>query len=452
MSIIILITAISLLIFINAFYVAAQFSSVVSRRPRLAQIAEDGESKADFVLSIVEDPRKLDTYVATCQVGITVSSLALGFYAQARIMTMLEPLIDQLGPGASVIATSITALAILTFLTILQVILGELLPKNVGLLHPERLAILTAPSMRLSMRILGPLIWLLNGSGLLVLRLIGSDAASEHAHAHSPSEIEIMVQESSAGGVLDDEERRLLVNTLRLRHATAQRVMIPRNTMIAAPVESSCSALFTLLADSPYSRLPLYSDSLDSIVGAVHLKDLLCAVHANEEAPDSDPITPRDCLNPVLFIPESADIGKVMSLMQDEHQNLAIVIDEYGGTAGLLALEDLIEEIVGEFNDEFDIDKLPVELVDGDRLKFRGDVPIDDFEELLDVRLDSQGIETVGGLILASAGRVPATGEIVFVQGLPVRADHVSRNRIVHVSVQLPEERMAHVKERLKDM
>jgi putative hemolysin len=443
MSIVVLISAIGLLIAINAFYVAAEFSVVSLRRSRLAQEAESGNANASYLLKVVGDHHSLDTYVAACQVGITVSSLALGFYGQARILALLAPVIGELNAGMRILATSITAAIILLVLTTLQVILGELLPKNVGLLHPESLALMTAPGMRWSTRVLRPLIWLFNGSGRLVLRLMGADSVAEHAHIHSSDEIEILVEESSAGGVLDADERRLLVNTLRLRNVTAQRAMIPRNSMLAGPVSASCTELLALLAESPYSRLPVYSENIDSIIGALHIKDLLCAVWANVDTAAADQGKLEDYLRPVLFVPESADADEVMRLLQEEHQILAIVVDEYGGTAGMITLEDLIEEITGDFDDEFDVASPALELTPDNWLRVRGDVPVEDVVELLDVDFDASGVETVGGLVLSAAGRIPAAGDVVDVQGIRIRVDRVAGNRIMFVSVPLsPEQRV----------
>lgn len=452
-----LLAVIAFLIFVNAFYVAAEFSSVVARKPRLAQLSEEGNTRADFVLEVVEKPRRLDTYVATCQIGITVSSLTLGYYGQARMMAILEPYLDLLNPAVRVLATSIAAVIVLTSFTILQVIFGELLPKNIGLLHPERLAIMTATGMRWSLRIFAPLIWILNGSGTAVLRLLGSDVASEVMHAHSPSEIELLVEESSAGGVLDDAERRLLVNTLRLRNVTAQRAMIPRNVMMAAPVDSTCEELLTLLATSQYSRLPLYGESIDTIVGVIHLKDLICAVRSNRSSSVEEQIVPQNCLHESLFVPERAYVGEVMSIMQAHHQNLAIVVDEYGGTAGMITLEDLVEEIVGEFSDEFDVDSQPVEILEGNRLRLQGDLAIDDMQELLDLDLEKMGnefrnIETVGGLVLTLAGRIPLSGEVFMLADIPIRTDVVIDNRIDYVTLPLSSEQAVEIVERMKEL
>lgn len=453
MTIVFLFSAITLLISINAFYVAAEFSAVSVRRPRLAQLSDQGNARARFVLDIVETPHRLDTYVAACQVGITVSSLALGFYGQSRILELLSPLLGRVDLSVRILATSITSVAILLSLTILQVILGELLPKNVGLLHPERLAVFTASGMLWSMRVLRPLIWLFNGSGIIVLRLLGAEAASDHSHVHSPDEIEILVEESSAGGVLDAEERRLFLNTLRLRNVTAQRTMIPRNSMLAAPVTASCEELLSLLAESPYSRLPLYSENIDSVVGAVHLKDLMCAVHTNRNSDVSHPlITPEDCLHPVLFVPELADVEEVMRSLQAHHQILAIVVDEYGGTAGMITLEDLIEEIVGDFNDEFDVEAPPIEVVANNRLRMRGDVSVDNVIEILDIEFQARSVESIGGLVLTAAGRIPTTGEIVDVQGIPMRIDRVVGNRVAYVSIPISSEQTSQIAERLQAM
>ncbi len=457
MTIVALIAAVTLLIFINSFYVAAQFSSVVARKPRLAQLAEENNPRAVFMLDVVENPQRLDIYVATCQVGITVSSLALGFYGQARAMVILEPVLSMLGPGSRVLATSIAAFIVLIVFTILQVIFGELLPKNIGLLHPEKLALMTAPGMRFSLRLLAPLIWLLNGSGLLVLKLLGSDMSTEQMNAHTPAEIEILVEESSAGGVLDDVERRLLVNTLRLRNANAQKAMIPRNNMLAAPVDSDLRTLLSLLADSPYSRLPLYADSMDSIVGIVHLKDIICAVRENTRQDGDVQQTVADCLHPALFVPELADIGEVMARMQREHHNLAIVVDEYGGTAGMITLEDLIEEIVGEFNDEFDIQDQPIELLEDNVLRVGGDVALDDLELLLDIDLrdydlDTRNIETVGGMVLSLTGRIPESGDVVHLDDIPIRIDSVIDNRIHSVSIPVKEEVATEIFHRMEDL
>jgi CBS domain containing-hemolysin-like protein len=429
------VAVVALLIFVNGVYVAAEFSTVSSRRPRLAQLADDGNRSARYILSVVESPHQLDTYIAACQLGITISSLVLGFYGQSQILALFAPSLSAFGPSGQVIATSILATAILLGLTVLQVILGELMPKNVGIQYPERLAMTTAPALRWSVALFRPLIWLFNGSGRLLLAALGFQPVGEQSHVHSPEEIVILVEESTAGGVLDAEERRLLVNTLQLRHLTARKVMIPRNHMVAADVNRPCRELFTLLAGSPYSRLPLFEESIDSIIGMVHIKDLLVLFrNPNDAAADCQV---REIMHPVLHVPDSAPVEEVMTTMQRQHYNLAIVVDEYGGTAGMITFEDLVEEIIGEFQDEFDIENPPLELRPNNRVRVRGDVLLDDLNATFGLGLPAEDVNTIGGLVLATLGRIPMAGDITTVNGIPIRVDRVVNNGINAVSFPL---------------
>lgn len=453
MSLPIIFAVILFLITINGFYVAAEFSAVSARRARLAQLADEGNLTAQSLLTIFEDPQKLDLYISTCQLGITIASLTLGFFGQSSLVTWLEPQLARLGAGTPVIAQLVAATTILLLLTMLQVILGELIPKNIGLRYPERLAILTAGPMRWSRLLFRPLIALLNGSAQALLRLLGVRAISEHAHVHSPEEIMMLVEESSAGGVLNKEERRLLVNTLQLRHVTARRVMIPRNRMLAASVDQPIREIFDLLADSTYSRLPLYEESIDKIVGIVHLKDLLLLLHqqatnANDPVGDqARAVTLQDITYPVLYVPDSTLIEDVMVQLQRNHHNLAVVIDEYGGTAGMLALEDLVEEIIGEFQDEFDATPPAVHLRLDDRVYVRGDVDVDQLNELLGNHLPSDAANTIGGLMISQLGHVPGEGEEVQIKDIIIRIEKMDQNSVTEVSIAISPEQVMHLQE-----
>lgn len=440
MNTLVVLAVIILLIAINGFYVAAEFSTVSASRARLAQLAADGNRGAQRMLRVIGDPHKMDAYIAACQLGITLSSLILGFYGQSNLSLWLQPYLAQLGEAAGantqIVAQSVSAAAILVLLTVLQVVLGELMPKNVGILYPEQLAIATSRPMQWSLLLFQPLIWLFNGSGQLLLRLLGSTPVTEHAHIHSPEEIMFMVKESSAGGVLDQEERRLLVNTLELRHTTARRAMIPRNRMIAAPIERPCQELFQLLADSPYSRLPLYEESIDNIVGVVHLKDLMLLQYTSTTQPGQDQSSQvRQILHEAQFVPDSMLIEDVMALLQQTHSNVAIVIDEYGGTAGLITFEDLVEEIIGEFQDEFDPENSALVLQDNDRMLVRGEVQIEDLNELLGIYLPTANVDTIGGLVTSTLGRIPIIGEEVTIGEIMLRIEKMAQNRVLEVSL-----------------
>lgn len=442
---------VTLLIAVNGLYVAGEFSVVSARRSRLAGMAEGGNQTAGWLLDVLKQPVLLDGLVAACQLGITLSSLVLGYYGQANILRLLTPWLDGMETASRVALQSVLSIAILLTLTGLQVLFGELIPKNIGLQYPERTALVTAAAMRWSMLLYRPLIWLFNGSSQLFLRLIGAQAVGEHAHIHSPDEIVMLVEESRAGGVLEKEETQLLVNTLELRHETARRVMLPRNRMLAAPVDEACDTLLTLLANSPYSRLPLYETDIDHIVGFVHIRDLLNLHYLHHVAgPDGQNAAPavRDQMRPVRFVPESIAAEDVLIIMQREHQHLVIVVDEYGGTAGMITVEDLIEEIIGEFEDEFDQGAPALELRSDNRLWVRGDIAIDELDDLFDLALPFADADTISGLLIAHLGQLPEVGDVIEIGEIRFRIEQMEFTRIERASVELNQDQLARWKER----
>jgi CBS domain containing-hemolysin-like protein len=398
----------------------------------LAQLAEEGNAAAGGLLAVVEDPLKLDAYVATCQLGITASSLLLGFYSAAQVTPAVRSLLSQLGVTSGLAASGLVATGVLLFLTGLQVITGELVPKNIGVRFPERLALVTLPPMRWSIWLFRPLIWLFNGSARLVLKGLGFAPATEGMHVHSPDEIIILVAESSEGGILDERERRLLERTLRWRDVTVDQVMIPRTQILAASAEETPAEMLQRLAESPHSRLPLYRESLDNIVGVVHMKDLLCL-----RAPDE--ITAEQVMRPVPYVPENAPAAEVFARLQRDRTHIAIVLDEFGGTSGLVAIEDFIEALFGELRDEFDVDEPPVEIV-GQRAFIRGDAPVQDVNNDLNMFLDSSLANSVGGLVLASVGHLPQVGEEVAVGKVSMRVEEMSGRGVTRVSVPITQE------------
>lgn len=434
---------ITALLLINALYVAAEFATLSSRRSRLAQMADEGNRLAGIILSVVEDPRRLDTYIAACQLGITLSSLVLGFYAQASLSGVLAPWLERLGISSGVAALSLAATLVLLVLTGFQVVIGELVPKNIAVQYPERLALLTAIPLRWSIILFRPLIWLFNGSGQVVLRLIGVEPTREHVHVHTSEEIAILVEESGAGGLLDQQERRLIENTLWLRRSNVRQLMVPRTRVLAAPVDTPCDRLFSQLATSYFSRLPLYEGSIDNIVGVVHLKDLLC-LHAQAGMAACHV---RQVMAPPLFIPESMPADEAFALLQQRRSHVAIVLDEFGGTAGIVTLEDLIEEIFGEVQDEFDQEVPLFRVLPGNRVLVRWDWLIEDLNELLELKLPSREADTIGGLVLSELAHVPEVGEIVEVAGVPLRVERVEGKGVAAVSLPASPDQVERMRE-----
>ena len=442
MAFLIVLSITTLLIGINALYVAAEFSTVSTRRSRLAQLASDGNSLAKSLQPIVENPLLLDRYIATCQLGITISSLLLGFYAQSGAAAYLEPQLVRLGVFSAMAAQSITATGLLLVYTVLQAVLGELVPKNIGIQAPERLALITSVPTRWSMSLFRPLIWFFNGSGVFLMRLFGLSVDAEHTHVHAPEEILMLVEESEAGGLLHQEERRLLANTLHMREMLVRQVMIPRTRLLVASVDEPGDSLLSHLAASSYSRLPLYEGSIDNIVGVVHLKDLLCLLQLTDQR------DVRAVMRPVLFVPETMRVEQVLAQLQRDHYYVAVVMDEFGGTSGMVTLKDLVEEIFGEFKDEFDLPVPKYRLTEDSLLRVRGDVSIWDMNNWLDLLLAHDDVDTVGGLVLAELGRLPEPGDEVMVQGIRFRVEAMDGNAINVVSLALNAEQAQRMRDR----
>jgi len=421
---------------INALYVAGEFSAVSARKARVIQAANEGHRLAKLLVPIVEDHHKLDNYIAASQVGITLSSIILGIYGQEQIAPAIAPLIAQI-PFLSdeVAALGVSSLLVLAFLTTLQVVLGELVPKSLALQYPEEVAYSTALPMRWSADwLLRPFIILLNGSGALLLRLLGANNQAEsHQHVHSPEEIMMLIGQSHEGGLLDAEERELLDNALRVGERTAGEIAVPRIRMIAAEQDLPISELLQIATTSAYTRIPVYDDDVDHITGFVHLKDLFRLHHAQKET------NIRSILRKVPYIPETMPIRQVWETL-DRHQSyLAIVIDEYGGTAGMLTREDLIEELFGELQDEFDTENPLITRLDNGQYKVRGDVLIEHLNHRLDIELPVDEAHTIGGLVLQEIGHIPQVGEAVKIREIDLRVQVVTDRTIEELLLTIPQ-------------
>jgi CBS domain containing-hemolysin-like protein len=429
---------VGLLVGFNALYVAGEFSSVSARRTRILKLASQGNRLAQIVLPVLEDHHKLDNYIAASQVGITVSSIVLGIYGQQQIAPRLEPWLARLPLGSfasgsgEVAAAGVSAILVLILLTTLQVILGELVPKSLAIQYPERLALITALPMKWSADyLLKPLILLLNGSGALVLKWLGATYEGGHAHVHSPREILLLVNESHRGGVLDAEERQLLGNLFRASTKRAEDVAVPRNRIVAADVDTPVLDVLRLVADSPYTRIPVFETDIDDIIGFVHLRDLFNLYRCDREA-DLHAI-----LRSMPFVPETLPIIDVWNRMNEAQSYLAIVFDEYGGTGGLITREDLIEELFGEVQDEFDQERALILARGEGRYLVRGDMLVDDLNDRLDLKLAHDFANTIGGLVMEELGRIPQVGDIVEVNGVRLHVEVVENLSVSQVSLVL---------------
>jgi CBS domain containing-hemolysin-like protein len=423
---------VGVLVGLNALYVAGEFASVSSRRTRIVQLAEEGNRLAQVVLPVLEDPRKLDNYIAASQVGITLSSIVLGIYGQRQIAPLIAPWLDRL-PLGSLVSAGSAAVLVLILMTVLQVILGELVPKTLAIQYPEQLALITALPMKWSADyILKPLIALLNGSGALILRALGASYAGGHAHVHSPEEILILVKESHRGGLLDAKERQLLSNLFRTSDKRAADIAVPRNRVVAAEVDEPLLEALHQVADSAYTRMPVFEGDIDHVVGFVHLIDLFNLYQADPAA------SLRDILRPVPFVPETLPISEVWNRLNETQSYLALVFDEYGGVSGLITREDLIEELFGEVQDEFDSERALIAPSSAGRYVVRGDMLIVDLNASLELRLPHDLAHTIGGLIVEELGRAPRVGDVVETAGVRLQVEMVDELSVSQVGLILP--------------
>jgi CBS domain containing-hemolysin-like protein len=314
---------------------------------------------------------------------------------------------------------------------VFQLLLGELVPKSIAIRYPERLAMATTWVMQLSVRLFRPAIWLFNGTGTFLLRLIGVAGPAGHTHVHSPEEIELLVTESGGAGALDAIEREMLHNAFDLSQLMARHVMIPRNRLELADVETPVPVLLARLAASPYSRIPVYRDTPDNSLGIVHLKDLFrLSVTGGGRV--------EDVVRPVPIVPETLAVGELWQMLNQGQTYLALVIDEYGGLAGIVTQEDLLEEIIGEVHDEFDVETERIRLAEGGPALVRGDVLVADVNEALGVELPIDRTDTVGGLVMDALGEVAEVDDEVVINGVRLRVVAVRGRSVEQVAVQAP--------------
>jgi CBS domain containing-hemolysin-like protein len=288
--------------------------------------------------------------------------------------------------------------------------------------------------MKWSLIVFRPLIWLFNGSSNLILKLLGIHRAQEHGQVYSPAEIELLVTESHEGGLLDADEQQMLRNAFRLRELTARQVMVPRTRLVAAPLKSSVSDLLDKICQEGYTRIPIYRVTIDDVVGFVHLKDVFQLYVQGQESLDG-------IVREVIYVPESLPAAEVWDILNKKHQYIVIVFDEYGGTAGLITFEDLIEEVFGELQDEFDQDELPLLSAEKDgRIRLRADLLVTDVNEYLGLNLPDEDVDTLGGLVFSELGHLPAVGDEVSAGTPPVKicVEAMEGLSVTEVSLQPP--------------
>jgi magnesium and cobalt exporter, CNNM family len=429
----------ALLISLNAFFVAVEFSAVSSRRSRIDLIANQDNPAVKIVKSWLENAESRDYLIAACQLGITIVSLALGAVGENTFKSLLEPLFKQtqLPPGLQFIDVILPALPLVISLIIvsaIHVVFGEQVPKVATLRNPEKFAIKAAPYMSLFSRVFKGFINMLNWFTKVVLRATGTAVDGLAGHGYSRAEIKQLFAGPEVEGVLDPSEREMINAVIELGETVIRKVSIPRTEIQAIEADASLDEMIKIIMQNTTSKYPVYEENLDAIVGILHIRDLLPLIHH----PPEKKIRARDLVRPALFVPESISIDELLSEFRTHHQHLAIVLDEYGGTAGMVALEDLVEEILGELKDPFDDTALSIEDREDGSALVDGLTLIEEVNDHLALSLDDPKFDTIAGYLIGKLGRIPKLGDTYedLEHGISLKVESMDRLRIDRVLIK----------------
>jgi CBS domain containing-hemolysin-like protein len=448
-----------ILVLANAFFVASEFALVSVRKTRIDQLAAAGNRAAGVVKHAVHD---LDRYIAATQVGITIASLLLGGIGERTLEPILTPLFLWMPEEWQGItrATLVTGLAYF-IMTAMHVIIGELMPKSIALQRSESTALLIGRPMTFFALVFSPLIWLLNGIGNFLLGLLGFHAAEGHEQVHSPEELDLIFAESHLGGELNQTEFDILHRVVRFSDTIARAIMVPRLEMQTLPVNITHGTLTRFLQGRPHTRIPVYRDMLDDILGIVNSKDLEHLINREltreverlrkaassgdngKNAVDTQqtevekPLDLTPLLLDAAFVPETIRVDGLIAELKKHRQQMAIVVDEYGGTIGLITLADILEEIFGELPDEGEVSEPEIiERPDGS-IQLAGGVSINEVNELLDLNFPTEEAVTMAGLVLNELGRIASVDDEVEINGLRIRVEGIDRFRITRLGLYL---------------
>ena len=419
---------IAILIVVNALYVAAEFAAVGVRHSQVQKLADEGNWLATRLLPVVDDTAVLDRYIAACQIGITISSLVLGAYGQATLAQDLAPLFQQLGGLQQAAAQSTAALLVLIVLTALQMVLGELVPKSLALQYPLQVALYTHLPMRWSLALLKWFIVVLNGSGNVVLRLLGIHH-SRHRHIHSPDEIDMLIAESREVGLLRPDEQQRLHEALFLSRRTARQLMVPRRFVVGVDADASPRQLMKLAMDSPYSSLPVYAGPEERPIGVLHAKDIGTHFVSTGRLP-----APREIMRPPVAVLESATGDRVLATMRERAVRKLIVIDEFGTMRGLVTLDDVLAVLVGGVADEYKGERPQPESLPDGRMRLPGTLRLDDAASATGHAWASEA-STVAGYVITALERIPAAGERLDIDGIDIEIERMDGPAIEWIMV-----------------
>jgi putative hemolysin len=411
--------AVAALVLLNGFFVAAEYALVTVRRTRMHELEQEGNRRAKLVLAITAEPPR---FIAAMQLGVTVTSLAIGALGEHALTRAFDPLM------ATLIAVAI-ALLVLTFF---HVVAGELVPKGISLSYSEQTALLVAAPVRAFFFVLKPLIWFLQRSSEVALRALGLQPPGADGAVYSEAELKMLLERSTVEGELEEGEQEMLYKVFDFADKEAKDIMVSRPEVVALSADLPPEECLRAVLESPYTRYPVYRETPEHILGVLHLRDLLNAL--NERGMSE--VQVEEILRPAYIVPETKDIAALLTEFRRTNQHMAIVVDEYGDMEGIVTLEDVLEEIVGEIEDEFDLPDESVERLDEHRIRIDGTFPIDDFNEQFETKLPIEDYHTIGGYVFGVLGRAPEQGDEIEENGLRFAVLEVEGTRIDRLEVE----------------
>jgi putative hemolysin len=411
--------AVALLLLLNAFFVAGEYALVTARRTRIAELEQQGNRRARAVLAITANPPR---FIAAMQLGVTLTSLAIGAIGEPVLARVFDPFL------AGVLAFLIAFLLI----TYLHVVIGELVPKGIALGHAEGVALAVSGPVRAFFFLFKPLIWVLQRSSEIALRLLGLEPPGSEGVVHSEVELMMLINTATERGEIEPVEQELIYKAFGFADKEAHDVMVPRPEVVMISVEMPPEECLAAIVDSPFTRYPAYRESVDEIVGILHVRDLFKALYDR----GIENVRIEELLRPPFLVPETKDLAALLAEFRKTNQHMAIVVDEYGAMEGIVTLEDLLEEIVGEIEDEYDLPDESLMRIDDHTVRVDGTFPIDDFNERFQTELPQEDFHTLAGFVFGALGRAPEQNDEVQWNGLRFRVIEVDGARIEQLDVE----------------
>lgn len=413
-----------MLVFLNGVFVAAEFSLVKVRQTRLTQLLTEGHRLAGYALKVNS---KLDAYLSATQFGITLTSLGLGWLGEPAISELLvQPLMSKLGITDTALISTVSVIVGFCIITFLHIVLGELAPKSLAIQKTDGIAMLLSAPLLIFYKVFFPFIWVLNASANALLRLVGIEPASE-SEVHSEDELRILMKQSAKSGVIDKDEIKLMDNIFDFSDMLAREVMLPRTDMHCLYANLPLEDNLKIINETKHSRYPVALEDKDQIIGFIHITDLLLAEPERQQDLAS-------LVRPILNVPESMEISHVLRLMQSKHSQMTLVVDEYGGTAGLLTAEEILEEIVGELYDEFEDERPDVERTDG-VFSVDGRCLIEEVNEWTGSAIEDDEVDTIGGWLFKELEGSPSKGKAKKLDDYIFEVEESTRLRITRVRI-----------------